>query len=89
MHRTLRTASVSIDEVVDSYWRFLSRNRYDGHLKRFKDRLNADPKAGEAEAIIFSVLWSAKLRPDIFEDNSAGGQTSAVSHRPVLHSSSK
>jgi hypothetical protein len=73
MHRTLRTARVSVDEVVDSYWKFLSRNRYDGHLKRFKDRLNADPKAAEAEAIVFSVLWSAKLRPDIFEDNSAGG----------------
>lgn len=73
MLRTLRTASVSTDEVVDSYWKFLSRNRYNGHLKRFKDRLKADPKAAEAEAIVFSVLWSAKLRPDIFEDNSVGG----------------
>ena len=73
MYRKLRTASISIDEVVDSYWKFLYRNRYDVHLKRFKDRLNADPKAAEAEAVVFSVLWSAKLRPDIFEDNSAGG----------------
>jgi len=73
MHRTLRTARVSVDEVVNSYWKFLSRNRYDSHRKRFKDRLNADSKAAEAEAVVFSVLWSAKLRPDIFEDNSAGG----------------
>jgi hypothetical protein len=71
MHRALRTAGV--DEIVDSYWRFLSRNHYDGHLKRFKDRLDADAKAAEAEAVVFSVLWSAKLHPDIFEDNSAGG----------------
>jgi hypothetical protein len=73
MHRTLRTASVSVDDIVDSYWKFLSRNYYDAHLKRFKDRLSADPKAAEAEAVVFSVLWSAQLRPDIFEDNSAGG----------------
>jgi hypothetical protein len=73
MHQVLRTASVSVDEIVDSYWKFLSRNQYDGHLKRFKDRLGADAKAAEAEAVVFSVLWSAKLHPDIFEDNSAGG----------------
>lgn len=72
MHRAMRTAS-SVDEIVDSYWKLLSRNHYDGHLKRFKDRWNADPKAAEAEAVVFSVLWSARLRPDIFEDNSAGG----------------
>jgi hypothetical protein len=65
--------SVSVDGIVDSYWKFLSRDQYDGHLKRFKDRLDADPKAAEAEAVIFSVLWSEKLHPDIFEDNSAGG----------------
>jgi len=71
--QVLKMASVSVDEIVDSYWRFLSRNRYDGHLKRFKDRLDSDPKAAEAEAVVFSVLWSEKLRPDVFEDNSTGG----------------
>jgi hypothetical protein len=73
MQHALSTASVSVDEIVDSYWTFLARNHYDGHLKRFKDRLNSDARAAEAEAVVFSVLWSSKLHPDVFEDNSAGG----------------
>jgi hypothetical protein len=73
MQQALKMASTSVDEIVDSYWKFLSRNHYDGHLKRFKDRLDSDPKAAEAEAVVFSVLWSEKRRPDIFENNSAGG----------------
>lgn len=73
MHRALTRARVSVDEVVDSYWKFLSRNHYHGHLRRFKDRLDADTKAAEAEAVVFSVLWAERLRPDIFEDNSHGG----------------
>jgi hypothetical protein len=63
----------SISDVVDSYWIFLARNHYDAHLKMFKRRLEADAKAAEAEAIVFSFLWSAKRRPDIFEDPSNGG----------------
>jgi hypothetical protein len=73
MQKVLKTTSASVDEIVDSYWKFLSRNHYDVHLKRFKDRLNSDLKAAEAEAVVFSVLWSEKLRPDVFEDNSTGG----------------
>jgi hypothetical protein len=26
---------VSVDEVVDSYWIFLARNRYETHLERY------------------------------------------------------
>lgn len=64
---------VSIDEVVDSYWIFLYRNHYSAHLAKFKQRLASDQKAAEAEAIVFSFLWSAKTRPDIFENPSTGG----------------
>jgi hypothetical protein len=35
--------------------------------------LDSDPKAAEAEAVVFSVLWSEKRHPDVFENNSAGG----------------
>jgi hypothetical protein len=73
MRQTTPIAPVSVDDVVDSYWKFLSRNNYTGHLRRFKHRLESDPKAAEAEAVAFSVLWSEKLRPDIFEDLNAGG----------------
>jgi len=73
MRQTTQIAPVSVDEVVDSYWKFLYRNNYTGHLSRFKDRLASDPKSAEAEAVVFSVLWSEKLHPDIFEDLNAGG----------------
>lgn len=64
---------VPIDEVVDSYWIFLARNHCDLHLENFKRRLKADVRAAEAEAVVFALLWSAKARPDIFEDPSSGG----------------
>ena len=73
MQQVQKMVSASVDDLVDSYWKFLSRNHYDGHLKRFKDRLDSDSKAAEAEAVVFSVLWSEKRRPDVFENNSAGG----------------
>jgi hypothetical protein len=64
---------VSIDQVVDSYRTFLSRNRYYLHLELFERRSNSDRYAAAAEAVLFSILWSAKARPDIFEDPSTGG----------------
>jgi hypothetical protein len=64
---------VSIDEVVDSYWVFLARNKYQIHLERFKQGLTLDPKAAESEAIVFALLWAEHVHPDIFEDPSKGG----------------
>jgi hypothetical protein len=64
---------IPIHEVVDSYWVFLARNHYNAHLKRFGERLEADAKAAEAEAVVFSLLWSSKARPDVLEDASTGG----------------
>ena len=68
-----KPGGATIDAVVDSYRTFLARNRYFGHLEAFKQRLKSDGRAAEAEAIVFSFLWSARLRPDIFEDLSKGG----------------
>lgn len=68
-----RNPGVSLDEIVDSYWVFLARNHYEAHLERFKQRLKSDQKAAEAEAVVFCLLWSAKVRPDIFEDPGTGG----------------
>src|ERR1019366_5335259 len=73
MRQAKTAVSFSVDQVVDSYWRFLARNHYDAHLKRFKDRLKADQKAAEAEAIVFALLWSEKLHPDAYEDTGTGG----------------
>jgi len=74
----LRVRGVSVDDLVDSYWIFLARNgrddsRYSAHLDRFKLRYQSDTHAAEAEAVVFSLLWSAKLRPDIYESHSTGG----------------
>lgn len=77
-----RNFGVSVDEVVDSYWKFLYRNNYSIHLDKFKQRLQSDQKAAEAEAVVFSLLWSAKVRPDIFEDPGTGGLISVVVHLP-------
>jgi hypothetical protein len=35
--------------------------------------LNSDARAAEAEAVVFSFLWSGRAHPDIFEDLSKGG----------------
>jgi hypothetical protein len=69
----ITTTAVSVDEMVEYYHRFLARNGYKGHLKRFSDRLQADPHSARAEAVVFQILWSEDLHPDIFEDNSTGG----------------
>ncbi len=69
----ITTTAVSVDEMVEYYHRFLARNGYTGHLKRFSDRLKADPHSAQAEAVVFQILWSEDLHPDIFEDNSTGG----------------
>ena len=67
------TKAAMVEDVVEFYRCFLNRNHLSGHLKRFEDRLNADPKAAEAEAVVFSWLRAERLSPDIFEDNSKGG----------------
>jgi hypothetical protein len=72
--QTTKAAGVSVDEVVDFYWRFLSRNaNYDVHFGQFKNRYQLDQKAAEAEAIVFSLLRAERLNPDIFEDPGTGG----------------
>src|SRR5271166_1381921 len=65
---------VSLNEIVEYYWRFLSRNKeYAAHFEQFRKRLSSDRKAGEAEAVVFSLLRAEKLNPDIHEDPSSGG----------------
>jgi hypothetical protein len=67
-------AGDTIEEVVVRYHRYLSRNRdLADHYKQFKKREDSDPKAAEAEAIVFSLLRAEKLRPELFEEVSTGG----------------
>jgi hypothetical protein len=74
MQRLTIPVGVSVDEIVERYWRFLSRNeQYALHFAQFKRRYQADRKSAEAEAIMFSLLRAEKLNPDIFEDPGTGG----------------
>ena len=73
-NETARQTGVSLDEIVEFYWRFLSRNKeYAVHFEQFKKRLTSDQKAAEAEAVVFSLLRAEKLNPYIYEDPSIGG----------------
>ncbi|MFZ1009909.1 MAG: hypothetical protein WAN65_23935 [Candidatus Sulfotelmatobacter sp.] len=73
-NETAGQTGVSLDEIVEFYWRFLSRNtEYAAHFAQFKRRLTSDQKAAEAEAVVFSLLRAEKLNPDIYEDPSTGG----------------
>jgi hypothetical protein len=64
----------TVDEIVDFYYRYLARNRdLAVHFEQFKKRLNADPQAATAEAIVFSLLRAEKLHPELFEDPGSGG----------------
>jgi hypothetical protein len=75
MHNSApRGSGNTVDEVVDYYFRFLARNQdLTAHFEQFKKRLNADPKAAQAEAVVFSFLRAEDLQPGPFEDVSAGG----------------
>jgi len=83
-NETASQTGVSLDEIVEFYWRFLSRNKeYATHFEQFKKRWTSDQKAAEAEAVVFSLLRAEKLNPDIYEDPSTGGPDFAVRHRPM------
>ena len=74
MRQMTTVAGVSVDEIVDGYWRYLSRNKeHTTHFEQFKKRYQSDQKAAEAEAVVFSLVRSQKLNPEIFEDASTGG----------------
>lgn len=68
------TIGDSLTDVVEYYYRYLSRNAdLASHFVQFKKRLADDPKAAEAEAVVFSLLRAEKLSPGLFEDVSTGG----------------
>jgi hypothetical protein len=63
----------SIAEIVDLYRCYLWRNGFKAHYDRFLQRLASDPKAAEAEAVVFSLLRAENVDPRVFEDASTGG----------------
>jgi hypothetical protein len=55
------TAGETVDEVVEYCYRFLARNNYPGHLKRFTDELESDPKACSFQACACTPKGSPEL----------------------------
>lgn len=62
----------SLDDVVNDHGKFLSE-KYPAHAKMFRDRLNTDPEAARAEAVIFSALRQAGYEVAVNEDTGKGG----------------
>ena len=88
MRRSTAPVGVSVDEIVERHWRFLSRNeQYALHFAQFKRRYQADRKSAEAEAIVFSLLRAEKLNPAFLKTPALEALTSAVICRQVSRSS--
>jgi hypothetical protein len=65
-------ASTCIEGMVDSYAEYLSR-KYPPHSNRFKSLRAASREAAVAEAVVFGVLQSLHLSPEIYDDIETGG----------------
>lgn len=64
----------TLRDVLEYYRCYLSRNGdLAGHCTQFLKREKNDPKAAQAEAVVFSWLRAEKLEPHLFEDAGTGG----------------
>lgn len=64
----------TLRDVLEYYRCYLTRNRdLADHRTQFLKRESRDPRAAQAEAVVFSWLWAEKLNPYLFEDAGTGG----------------
>jgi hypothetical protein len=71
----------TVRDVLEYYRCYLSRNRdLADHSTQFLKRENNDPKAAEAEAVVFSWLRAEKREPRLFEDAGTGGPDFLCTH---------
>ena len=71
----------AVRDVLEYYRCYLSRNRdLADHCTQFMRRENSDPKAAQAEAVVFSWLRAEKLEPRPFEDAGTGGPDFLCTH---------
>lgn len=79
-------AGDSLRDVVGYYRCYLGRNRdLAKHCARFLKREKTDPKAAQAEAVIFSWLRAEKLEPHLFENVGTGGPDFCCTHSDGGH----
>jgi hypothetical protein len=73
--------SDTLRDVLEYYRCYLSRNRdLTDHCTQFLRRESNDPKAAQAEAVVFSWLRAEKLEPYLFEDSGTGGPDFCCTH---------
>lgn len=73
-HPQTHNTGDTLRDVVEYYRCYLSRDRdLTEHCTQFLKRESNDPKAAQAEAVIFSWLRAEKLKPYLFEDAGTGG----------------
>ena len=71
----------TLRDVLECYRSYLGRNRdLANHCTQFLRRENSDPKAAQAEAVVFSWLRAEKLEPRVFEDAGTGGPDFCGTH---------
>jgi hypothetical protein len=79
--RQTRAPHNMVRDVLEYYRCYLSRNHdIADHSTQFMKRENSDPKAAEAEAVVFSWLRAEKLEPRLFEDAGTGGPDFLCTH---------
>ena len=72
---------ITVRDVLEYYRCYLSRNRdLTNHCTQFLKRENSDPKAAQAEAVVFSWMRAEKLKPRLFEDTGTGGPDFCCTH---------
>lgn len=76
--------SDTLRDVLEYYRCYLSRNRdLADHCTQFLRREGSDPKAAQAEAVVFSWLRAEKLEPNLFEDAGTGGPDFCCTHSGI------
>lgn len=62
----------NVEGLVNAYQDFLLV-RYPKHLKKFENLLADDPEAAKAEAVVFSIVRSMQLNPELTDKPGIGG----------------
>lgn len=74
-------AGDTLRDILECYSSYLGRNRdLVNHRSQFLKRQNSDPKAAQAEAVVFSWMLAEKLAPRLYENPDTGGPDFCATH---------
>jgi hypothetical protein len=79
--KTRQNVGDTLRDILECYRSYLGRNRdLANHCTQFLKCEKSDPKAAQAEAVVFSWLQAEKLEPRLFEDAGTGGPDFCATH---------